>query len=64
MTESTETPRPICPLCREPGIHGSTEQCLDTLRAAIDRARTQLAHRSPEDPAVAHLGRWVPSFYP
>lgn len=55
--------RPICPMCGEPGIHPSVDRCIEALRAAIDQATTQLAHRPP-DPAIVHLGRWVPAFYP
>lgn len=30
----TQGPRPICPMCEEPGVHGSMEACLVALRAA------------------------------
>lgn len=56
-------PRPICPMCHELGVHASAQACIDALTAAVDQARRQLAQRST-DPAIAQLGRWVPSFYP
>lgn len=55
--------RPVCPMCKEPGIHPTAQACVDALRATIEQLRTQAAQQ-PKDPAVAHLGRWVPSFVP
>jgi hypothetical protein len=54
---------PVCPMCKEPGIHGSEQKCIDNFRAEIDKLRRHIANL-PKDPAVQYLGRWVPSFVP
>lgn len=32
----TVRPRPVCPMCREYGIHPNVDGCLEALRAARD----------------------------
>lgn len=61
MGQST-TPRPVCPMCKESGIHPTTQDCIDGLRALIDQLSTLKARST--DASIQHLGRFVPSFYP
>lgn len=60
---NTPAARPVCPMCHEPGIHSTTQACIDALRATVAQMKAQAAHL-PKDPAVEYLGRWVPSFTP
>lgn len=48
---------PICPACGERGLHGSSDGCLETLRAAI----AQYARR-PETPLVGARRTRSPQF--
>jgi hypothetical protein len=63
MLKPAAAARPVCPMCKEPGIHSTEQACIDAFRAEIDKLRKQIANL-PKDPAVEHLGRWVPSFTP
>jgi hypothetical protein len=61
MRKPAAAARPICPMCKEPGIHPNAQACIDALRATVDRLKTKITRLST-DPAVAGTGRWVPSY--
>jgi hypothetical protein len=35
---------PVCPMCKEPGIHGSEQKCIDNFRVEIDKLRRHIAN--------------------
>lgn len=55
-----DRPRPICPRCKEFGIHANDEDCLNELRAEIDRLRQQVAMLA--EPSVKALGHYEHGF--
>lgn len=36
--------QPVCPMCKEPGIHANVDKCIVALRAAIKAAPKEKSH--------------------
>lgn len=53
MLRSHSAPTLTCPRCEQPGIHGTADECLDALRAAV-------AGETPRPRPVRPLPRPVP----
>lgn len=54
MLRSAAAPTLTCPRCEQPGIHGTADECLDALRAAV-------AGETPRPRPVRPLPRPVPA---
>lgn len=53
--------RPVCPMCGEPGIHRTAQDCIDELRAERDRLQTLKVSRI--DPSVKATGQFYAGYF-